>query len=73
MAIALNSDETMLAIGWHSGHVAVLDPLSGKELFRLAVDENIEGKQRKVGDVVALSLFKRLSAACGRKQQVDTD
>ena len=68
-SFALNSEETMLAVGWHNGEVAVLDPLSGEEFFRAKIEEHHDTKRQKSGDIVSLAFSndsKRL-AAVGRK------
>lgn len=71
-AVALNSDETMFAVGWQNGKVAVLDPMSGGELFRLTVEQHVDNRSQKCGDIVSLAFSsdsKRL-AAVGRKLTV---
>ena len=68
-SFALNSEETMLAVGWRNGDVAVLDPLSGEEFFRATIEEHHDTKRQKSGDIVSLAFSndsKRL-VAVGRK------
>jgi hypothetical protein len=68
-ASALNPDETLLAVGWRNGQVAVLDPLSGEERFRVTVEKHIDAQWQKSGDVVSLafSADSAALAAVGRK------
>ena len=71
-SFALNSEETMLAVGWRNGDVAVLDPLSGEEFFRATIEEHRDTKRQKSGEIVSLAFSndsQRLAAA-GRKLTV---
>jgi WD40 repeat protein len=68
-ASSLNPDETLLAVGWRNGQVAVLDPLSGEDCFRVTVEKHIDAQWQKSGDVVSLafSADSAALAAVGRK------
>lgn len=71
-AFAMNSDETLLAAGWRNGQVAVLDPISGEEFFRLTIEERIDTQRHKSGDIVSLAFSEDSAAlaAVGRKLTV---
>ncbi len=57
-AVAINADQSMLAVGLQSGSVDVVEPLSGKLLFRLAAKEPIDSQKRKRSEIVALAFAK---------------
>ena len=57
-AVAINADQSMLAVGLQSGSVDVVEPLSGKSLFRLAAKEPIDSKKRTHGQIIALAFSK---------------
>lgn len=57
-AVAITADQSMLAVGSHSGSVDVLEPLSGKLLFRLAAKEPVDSRKRTRGQIIALTFSK---------------
>ncbi len=71
-AFALSSDESLLAVGWREGDVAVFDAATGKESFRVAFDEPIEYYPHKSSEVVSIAFSDDSSAlaVAGRKLKV---
>ncbi len=68
-SFALSAHESLLAVGWGDGQVAVVNALTGAEAFRVRVEKAIDTDRQQSGEVVSLAFSKdgAALAAVGRK------